>query len=218
MQQSVAAGARQIRMLTPRSTTIKEYPPGAVRRIATLVVVMVAICAIDAFHPVWGVSDSSAAKSQQPALAANTTVVRLEEAKANEAVMASEDTESSPVAEAMSGPIEERKAEETSGLIADGVLEVGVEEEIWATAHPEHEAGATAASSRAKHEEETIVDEAFIPEVIEVEADASVNNTVIESLPYGTFVSLTAFTFVVVVFIVMRSVMQPVSATAVALV
>ena len=207
-------------MLTQRPTTIKEYPPGAVRRIATLVVVMVAICAIDAFHPVRDVNDSSAAQSQQPALAANTTVVRLEEAKANEAVMASEDTESSPVAEAMSGPIEERKAypeaEEMSGLIADGVLEV--EEEIWATSHPKHEAGATATSSQAKHEEENIVDEAFIPEVIEVEADASVNNTVIESLPYGTFVSLTAFTFVVVVFIVMRSVMQPVSATAVALV
>ena len=92
-------------MLTQRPSTIKEYPPGAVRRIATLVVVMVAICAIDAFHPVRDVNDSSAAQSQQPALAANTTVVRLEEAKANEAVMASEDT--SPVAEAMSGPIEE---------------------------------------------------------------------------------------------------------------
>ena len=198
-------------MLTPRSTTIKEYPPGAVRRIATLVVVMVAICAIDAFHPVWGVSDSSAAKSQQPALAANTTVVRIEEAKANKAVMASVDTESSPVAEAVSGPIEERKAypeaEEMSGLIADGVLEV--EEEIWATSHPKHEAEATATSSQAKHEEENIVDEAFIPEVIEVEADASVNSTVIESLPYSTFLGLTAFTFVIVGFTLMRSVIRP---------
>jgi hypothetical protein len=200
-------------MLTQRPTTIKEYPPGSVRRIATLVVVMVAICATDAFHPVRDVNDSSAAQSQQPALAAKTTVI-LEEAKAKEAVMASEDKESSPEAEAMSGPIEQRKAypeaEEMSGLlIADGVLEVDVEEEIWATAHLEHEAGATAASSRAKHEEETIVDEALIPEVIEVEADASVNSTVIESLPYSTFLSLTAFTFVVVVFIVMRSVMRP---------
>ena len=125
--------------------------------------------------------------------------------------MASEDTESSPVAEAVSGPIEERKAypeaEEMSGLIADGVLEV--EEEIWATVHPKHEAGATATSSQAKHEEENIMDEAFIPEVIEVEADASVNSTVIESLPYSTFLGLTAFTFVIVGFTLMRSVIRP---------
>ena len=94
-----------------------------------------------------------------------------------------------------------------SGLIADGVLEV--EEEIWATSHPKHEAEATATSSQAKHEEENIVDEAFIPEVIELEADASVNSTVIESLPYSTFLGVTAFTFVIVVFTLMRSVIRP---------